>query len=87
VDCLEPFTQYYYQLTVCDSNNSSPIGRSKTTPKPGDKTSAISLAIYSCSNYNFGFFNAFGNTARRNAVDYVVHLGDFIYEDAEGAYG
>ena len=84
---LAPFTPYYYQFTVCGSSNKSPVGRTKTTPLPGDVTSAVSLAIYSCSNYNFGFFNAFGNTARRNAVDYVLHLGDFIYEYAEGAYG
>jgi alkaline phosphatase D len=36
---------------------------------------------------NFGFFNAFGNSARKHSVDFVVHLGDFIYEYAEGAYG
>lgn len=84
---LELFTQYYYQFTVCNSKNSSPIGRTKTTPKANDKTGTISLAVYSCSNYNFGFFNAFGNLAKKNSVDYVIHLGDFIYEYAEGAYG
>lgn len=84
---LQPFTQYYYQFTVCNSNNKSPVGRTKTTPNANDKTAAVSVAVYSCSNYNFGFFNAFGNPARKNSVDYVLHLGDFIYEYAEGAYG
>ena len=84
---LAAYTAYYYQFTVCDSSNSSPVGKTKTTPKENDKTVAISLAIYSCSNYNFGFFNAFGNPARKHSVDYVLHLGDFIYEYAEGAYG
>jgi len=28
----------------------------------------------------FGFFNAFGNPVRKESVDYVIHLGDFIYE-------
>lgn len=28
----------------------------------------------------FGFFNAYGNVARKDSVDYVIHLGDFIYE-------
>lgn len=27
-----------------------------------------------------GFFNAYGNTVRKDSVDYVVHLGDYIYE-------
>jgi alkaline phosphatase D len=84
---LQPYTQYYYQFNVCNSNIKSIVGATKTTPKPGDETTEISLAVYSCSNYNFGFFNAFGNPARKRSVDYVIHLGDFIYEYAEGAYG
>ncbi|QDS72810.1 hypothetical protein FKW77_006619 [Venturia effusa] len=84
---LAAFTQYYYQFSVCNSDNKSPVGATKTTPNEGDETAEISLAVYSCSNLNFGFFNAFGNTARKKSVDYVIHLGDFIYEYAEGAYG
>lgn len=84
---LQPFTQYYYQFIVCDSENASPVGRTKTAPAPSDDVSEVSVAVYSCSNYPFGFFNAFGNPARKDSVDYVLHLGDFIYEYAEGAYG
>ncbi|KAL8898220.1 MAG: hypothetical protein Q9207_006819 [Kuettlingeria erythrocarpa] len=85
---LNPYTQYYYQFSVCDSTNiTSPIGRTKTTPAPNDLVTKIGLAIYSCSNYPFGFFNAYGNTARKDSVDYVIHLGDYIYEYANGEYG
>ena len=37
------------------------------------------ISVYSCSNYPFGFFNAYGNAARRDAVDYAVHVGDYMY--------
>ena len=84
---LQPFSYYYYQFTVCDSNNSSPIGRTKTTPVASDTVSNVNLAVYSCSNYPFGFFNAFGNPVRKDSVDYVIHLGDYIYEYANGDYG
>lgn len=84
---LKAFTTYYYQFTVCGSKNTSPIGRTKTTPDPTDKVSKIGLAIYSCSNYPFGFFNAYGNPVRKDSVDYVVHLGDYIYEYKNGDYG
>ncbi|KAL8740706.1 MAG: hypothetical protein Q9184_008461, partial [Pyrenodesmia sp. 2 TL-2023] len=85
---LSPYTQYYYQFSVCESSNvTSPIGRTKTTPAPNDLVTKISLAIYSCSNFPFGFFNAYGNPARKDSVDYVVHLGDYIYEYANGDYG
>lgn len=84
---LSPFTYYYYQFTVCRSENSSPVGRTKTTPAARDDVSSVSLAVYSCSNYPFGFFNAYGNPVRKDSVDYVVHVGDYIYEYANGEYG
>ncbi|KAI1375979.1 PhoD-like phosphatase-domain-containing protein [Hypoxylon crocopeplum] len=85
---LKPFTTYYYQFNVCNSKNTSPIGRTKTIPSANDKvTDPIRLAVYSCSNYPFGFFNAYGNPVRKDSVDYVIHLGDYIYEYANGEYG
>lgn len=77
---LQPFTRYYYQFSVCDSDNKSPLGRTKTAPAVDDDVSQVNLAVYSCANYPFGFFNAYGNSARKESVDYVVHLGDYIYE-------
>lgn len=35
----------------------------------------------------FGFFNAYGNPVRKDSVDYVIHLGDYIYEYKNGDYG
>jgi alkaline phosphatase D len=102
---LKPYTTYYYQFSVCGSSNKSPIGRTKTTPNADDDVTKVSLAIYSCSNFPFGFFNAYGNTVRKasrylycfcakhslihfqDSVDYVVHLGDYIYEYKNGDYG
>ena len=71
---LKAFTRYYYQFNICNSNNTSPLGRTKTTPAANDYTTKIGLAVYSCSNFPFGFFNAFGNPARKDSVDYVLHL-------------
>ncbi|KAL8713113.1 MAG: hypothetical protein Q9220_002634 [cf. Caloplaca sp. 1 TL-2023] len=85
---LSPYTQYYYQFSVCGSSNvTSALGRTKTTPAASDLVTKIGLAIYSCSNFPFGFFNAYGNPARKDSVDYVIHLGDYIYEYANGDYG
>ena len=76
---LQPFTNYYYQFTVCRSDKKSMVGKTKTTPNPSDDTQALNLAVYSCANYPFGFFNAYGNPVRKNSVDFVIHLGDYIY--------
>ncbi|KAI9801598.1 MAG: hypothetical protein M1825_003277 [Sarcosagium campestre] len=85
---LKPFTDYYYQFRICDSNVRSPLGRTKTSPeKDQSLDSAVRLAIYSCNNYPFGFFNAIGNPVRKDSIDFVVHLGDYIYEYKNGDYG
>ncbi|OHE94898.1 PhoD-like phosphatase [Colletotrichum orchidophilum] len=85
---LAPFTVYFYQFEICNSNKTSPIGRTKTIPKKNSRVETpIKLAVYSCSNYPFGFFNAYGNPVRKDSVDFMVHLGDYIYEYRNGEYG
>lgn len=34
-----------------------------------------------------GYFNAYGNIVRKDNVDYIVHLGDYIYKSADGVVG
>ncbi|KAI1083199.1 PhoD-like phosphatase-domain-containing protein [Whalleya microplaca] len=81
---LQPWTVYNYQFAVCGSNNTSPIGRTKTSPPADGDVSEVKLAVFSCSNYPNGYFNAYGNAARKDEQDYIVHLGDYIYEGAAG---
>lgn len=69
---LHPFTQYYYQFQVCKTKHKSPLGRFKTSPGPDDDVSKVSLAVYSCADYANGYFNAYGNPARKDSVDFVV---------------
>ncbi|OLL23537.1 Alkaline phosphatase D [Neolecta irregularis DAH-3] len=81
-------TTYYYKFNVCNTNQTSPIGRTKTVPRTGDHVPQnLKFAVYSCSNYPAGFFNAFGNPARKDSVEYVIHLGDYIYEYKNGDFG
>jgi alkaline phosphatase D len=44
------------------------------------------LAVVSCSNYAAGYFHAYREIAKRDDIDVVVHLGDFIYEYGVGGY-
>lgn len=48
---LQPLTQYNYQFSVCGSNVKSPLGRTKTAPTEDDDVSALSFAVFSCSNF------------------------------------
>ncbi|KAM4054509.1 phoD-like phosphatase domain-containing protein [Hirsutella rhossiliensis] len=81
---LEPLTQYNYQFNVCGSDKKSPMGRTKTAPRPDDEVSEMSFAVFSCSNFPTGYFNAYGNAARKDKHDFVIHLGDYIYEYEAG---
>ncbi|HEX2043770.1 MAG TPA: alkaline phosphatase D family protein, partial [Acidimicrobiales bacterium] len=79
VSGLRPGTPYYYGFSAL--GHSSPVGSTRTLP--GDGTAAIRLATVSCAKYNAGFFNAYGRIADRTELDFVVHLGDYIYEAAQ----
>lgn len=76
---LRPFTEYWYQFRVCDSEVTSPIGRTKTAPRANDDVTSLGLAVYSCSNFPNGFFNAYGNSARKDNVDFVIHVSVYSH--------
>ncbi len=83
VDRLEPGRTYYYQFSV--AGDPSPIGRTRTTPL--GRVDAARLALASCSNLPAGLFNVYALIARRNDLDAVLHLGDYLYEYANAAFG
>lgn len=72
---------FYYRFIV--AGKSSPTGRTKTLPLGGVDTYKIGVA--SCSNYPQGYFNAYKHMAETE-LDLVLHLGDYIYEYAQGKY-
>jgi len=80
---LQPQTTYYYQFSA--EGQDSPIGRTRTLPL-GDVDS-LRMAVVSCSNFAYGYFNVYRRIAERADIDMVVHLGDYIYEYGSGQYG
>jgi alkaline phosphatase D len=80
---LDPNKTYYYRFAV--RGELSPIGRTKTLPVGA--VDRARLAVVSCSNLPYGFFNAYRLIAQRSDLDAVLHLGDYIYEYANKVYG
>jgi alkaline phosphatase D len=78
---LQSGTGYYYRF-LCEGIV-SPTGRTKTLPASG--VTSATLAVISCSNYPQGYFNVYKELAGRE-LDAVLHLGDYIYEYADGVY-
>jgi alkaline phosphatase D len=76
---LEPGRHYWYRFTALGAT--SPTGRTKTLP--GGHVNRLRLAMVSCAKFNAGYFNAYGRIAARDDLDFVLHLGDYIYEAAQ----
>jgi alkaline phosphatase D len=79
---LEPGRTYYYRFETRGAQ--SPIGRTKTLRVGA--VDSLRLAVASCSNYPYGYFNAYARIAARNDLDFVLHLGDYLYEYSLGEY-
>jgi alkaline phosphatase D len=79
---LEPGRTYYYGFR-CEGVD-SPLGRTRTLP--AGAADALRFASVSCSNYPYGYFNAYRRIAERHDLDFVLHLGDYIYEYPLGGY-
>lgn len=79
---LSPDSHYYYRFKALDKT--SPTGRTKTLPE--GNVDSLKFAVVSCSNWQFGYFNAYSRIAEKD-VDVVIHLGDYIYEHGVDGYG
>jgi alkaline phosphatase D len=82
---LLPSTTYWYRFTDEDGNGSR-VGRTITAPDPGDAR-PVNFAFVSCQSVNDGKLNAYRRmifedekAAPSEQLDFVLHLGDFIYE-------
>ena len=80
---LQPGTTYYYRFE--SQGWASDTGRTKTLPV--GHVERLRIAFTSCSNWEGGYFNAYGALAKRDDLDVVLHLGDYIYEYGTGGYG
>ena len=80
-----PAEQFVYYRFVAGSQVSR-IGRAKTQPAASAVTTA-SFAVASCSNLPEGFFGVYDMISQQDSLDFVVHLGDYIYEYGEDEYG
>ena len=74
-DGLEPGSTYWYGFRALDTD--SPIARTRTLPA---ETEQLRFAMVSCAKFNAGFFNAYARLAERDDLQFLLHLGDYIYE-------
>lgn len=73
----------YYRFANIEDKATSVVGKTLTF---GASTTELKLAVASCSNYAYGYFNVY-EAINQSDADVVVHLGDYIYEYGEDTYG
>ncbi|KAL5534899.1 hypothetical protein ACEPAF_2989 [Sanghuangporus sanghuang] len=91
---LKPDTQYWFVFSDCtDPTNKSPVGKTRTFASPNTPANRVNggkpltLAVFSCSQYQAGWFNAYGVAATNTSADAFIHLGDYIYESLGNGAG
>ena len=80
---LQPATVYYYQFTA--GSSASRIGRFKTAPAADADISALNFAFISCQDWSVNHWAGMDALSQEN-VDFIVHLGDYIYEAVGADY-
>ncbi|EDR10178.1 uncharacterized protein LACBIDRAFT_248389, partial [Laccaria bicolor S238N-H82] len=85
---LKPDTKYFFQFADCANVQTvSPVGMTRTIATAAKHVNGgdpLTFAVFSCSQYQSGWFNAYGFAARNTSADIFVHLGDYIYEYVQG---
>lgn len=66
------------------NGTTSQTGRCRTLPNPTASPDQIALAVVSCQLFQHGYYPAY-NYIADDDVDYILHLGDQIYEYGDPA--
>jgi alkaline phosphatase D len=76
---LKPDREYWYRFTA--AGHQSPLGRTRTAPKPRTNNKRVRVGVASCQKYENGYFVAYRHMLNDD-LDLIVHTGDYIYEYA-----
>ncbi len=83
VEGLMPYTTYYYRFIYGSGAlmEYSNVGRTRTAPDPTDPK-PVRFAVVYCQDYVGRYYNVFAKMLKDHDedIDFVVHLGDYIYE-------
>lgn len=80
VEGLAPATTYYYRFSYERHGTTirSRVGRTKTAPDE-NADATVRFAVVSCQDYAGKYYHSYRHLAEQD-LDFVVHLGDYVYE-------
>jgi alkaline phosphatase D len=70
-------TWYWYRFRAGEWT--SPVGRTRTTPRASARPTSLKLGVTTCQHYARGYYTAHANLAQED-LDVVTFVGDYIYE-------
>lgn len=80
---LAASTTYYYRFIV--GGQTSPVGRTKTAPAVGTPLSQLKFAFITCQDWSVNHWAGMEELVKED-LDFVVHMGDYIYETVGAAF-
>jgi alkaline phosphatase D len=76
---LAPDSEYFYRFRA--QGHISPVGHTRTAPSVTSLGRNFVMTFASCAHYESGYYTAYRRMAEDHP-DLILHLGDYIYEDA-----
>ncbi|KVN84916.1 alkaline phosphatase D family protein [Burkholderia ubonensis] len=83
VTALSPKTTYHYRFVAGD--DVSVTGVARTAPDANEANDRIRFAWLTCQDWSVNHWQAMTLLAAESDLDFVVHVGDYIYETVEAA--
>ena len=81
---LQPGQTYFYQFIAGDVRSN--VGRFKTAPAATADVAQLQFAYLTCQDWSINHWGALGHIAANENLDFIVHLGDYIYETVGEAF-
>ncbi|RZT41480.1 alkaline phosphatase D family protein [Cupriavidus agavae] len=76
-------TTYYYRFIA--GSQTSPVGRTRTAPAAGTPLSQLRFAFITCQDWSVNHWAGMEELVNED-LDFVVHMGDYIYETVGAAF-
>lgn len=80
---LDAGATYYYRFIAGAS--ASPVGRTRTAPAENAAVAQLKFAFISCQDWSVNHWAGFDELLTQD-LDFIVHLGDYIYETVKAGF-
>ncbi|SEJ13395.1 alkaline phosphatase D family protein [Paraburkholderia diazotrophica] len=80
---LSPKTTYHYRFVA--GGDTSVMGVARTAPDPNEVNNQVRFAWLTCQDWSVNHWQAMSLLADESDLDFVVHVGDYIYETVGAA--